>query len=332
MTALEPVSGQPRWTYRTRGPVQTRPVLAGNLLFITSNEGRVYALDVRTGAWRWQYEREATDTFSIRGQSSALPVGDRVYVGFPDGYLSCLNAETGEVIWNRPLAGDATRFTDVDGSPALIGDTLVVSCYASGLLASTRKTAACAGATTSRRLGRSPSMPSTVASTSPRRPRGCLASTKRVASCGSRSCPARASCRSRRFGDRTCSSAPHSAAYTSQMPRAASFCSTSPRPGRYRLPPRLRQRGLPAVERRRLLRADQSALAGTSGSNLAGGRGRRATMQIVVLEAGPDEGVADRAAPQQIRDVGDGTEGDADVLFSSRSWWPVGVASSARTV
>ncbi len=139
VTALEPRGGQPRWTYRTRGPVQTRPVLAGNLLYITSNEGRIYALDVRTGTWRWSYEREATDTFSIRGQSGALAVGDRVYVGFPDGYLSCLNAETGEVIWNRSLAGDASRFTDVDGSPALIGDTLVVSCYASGLFGLDKK-------------------------------------------------------------------------------------------------------------------------------------------------------------------------------------------------
>lgn len=139
VTALEPKSGQPRWTYRTRGPVQTRPVLAGNLLYITSNEGRIYAIDVRTGAWRWQYDREATDTFSIRGQSGALPVGDRVYVGFPDGYLSCLNAETGEVIWNRALAGEASRFTDVDSSPALIGDTLVVSCYASGLFGLDKK-------------------------------------------------------------------------------------------------------------------------------------------------------------------------------------------------
>lgn len=133
VTALEASSGQQRWSYRTRGPVQTQPLLSGSLVYITSNEGRVYALDVRTGAWRWQYERETADTFSVRGQSGVLRAGDRVFVGFPDGYLSCLNAETGEVIWNRALAGEATRFTDVDGTPAVIGDLLVVSCYASGL-------------------------------------------------------------------------------------------------------------------------------------------------------------------------------------------------------
>lgn len=133
VSALDAGSGEPRWTYRARGPVQNQPVLSGNLLYLTSNEGRVYALDVRTGAWRWQYDREATDTFSVRGQSAPLVVKDRVFVGFPDGYLSCLNAETGEVLWNRPLAGETTRFVDADGTPGIVGDTLVVSCYASGL-------------------------------------------------------------------------------------------------------------------------------------------------------------------------------------------------------
>jgi outer membrane protein assembly factor BamB len=135
VNALEARTGQQRWSYRGHGPVQTQPVLSGSLLYVASNEGRLYALDVRTGSWRWSYERETQDAFSIRGTSAALPVPStgRLYAGFPDGYLSCLNSENGEVIWNRQLCGDATRFTDVDGTPTLLGDTLVVSCYATGV-------------------------------------------------------------------------------------------------------------------------------------------------------------------------------------------------------
>lgn len=134
VTALEAKSGQKRWTYRARGPVQTLPVVSTNLIYVTSNEGRIYALDVRTGAWRWSYERETPDAFSIRGQSGVLPVPgiDRAYVGFPDGYLACLASDTGEVMWNRQLSGEAHRFIDVDGTPAMLGDTLLTSCYASG--------------------------------------------------------------------------------------------------------------------------------------------------------------------------------------------------------
>jgi outer membrane protein assembly factor BamB len=135
LTALEAETGQPRWSYHARGPIQTQPVVEGAFLYAASNEGRIYALDVRTGSWRWSYERETPDAFSIRGQSGALPVPGtgRLYIGFPDGYLSCLHSETGEVIWNRQLSGDATRFVDVDGTPVMLGDTLLTTSYATGL-------------------------------------------------------------------------------------------------------------------------------------------------------------------------------------------------------
>jgi outer membrane protein assembly factor BamB len=135
LSALSATTGAVRWTYRARGPIHSQPVVHGSLVYITSNEGRIYGLDVRTGKWVWQYEREISEGFAIRGSSGALPVGNRVYVGFPDGYLACLNGETGEVVWTRQLAGDATRFTDVDGTPILVGDTLYVSCYSGGVYA-----------------------------------------------------------------------------------------------------------------------------------------------------------------------------------------------------
>ena len=135
LSAIEAQTGAMRWTYRARGPIHTQPVLSGGLVYITSSEGRVYGLDVRTGKWVWQYEREIPEGFAIRGSSGVLPVGNRVYVGFPDGYLACLNAETGEVVWTRQLSGEVSRFTDVDGTPAVVGETLYVTCYSGGVYA-----------------------------------------------------------------------------------------------------------------------------------------------------------------------------------------------------
>ena len=135
LSALVATTGVVRWTYRARGPIHTQPVLHGGLLYITSSEGRVYGLDARTGKWIWQYEREIPEGFAIRGSSGVLPAGNRVYVGFPDGYLACLNGETGEVVWTRQLSGEVSRFTDVDGTPTLSGDTLYVTCYSGGAYA-----------------------------------------------------------------------------------------------------------------------------------------------------------------------------------------------------
>ncbi|HNN52450.1 MAG TPA: PQQ-binding-like beta-propeller repeat protein [Pseudomonadota bacterium] len=135
LTALAPATGEVRWTTQLSGPIRTLPTVSGGLVYTTTTSGRIYAHKLDTGKWVWQYERETPDGFAIRGGSGALVSGGRVYVGFPDGYLGCLRAENGEVLWTRQLSGNATRFTDVDSTPVLVGDTLYVSCYASGVFA-----------------------------------------------------------------------------------------------------------------------------------------------------------------------------------------------------
>ena len=135
LTALAPATGEVRWTAQLSGPIRTQPTVAGGVVYTTTTAGRIYAHKLGTGKWIWQYERETPDGFAIRGGSGALYHGGRVYVGFPDGYLGCLQADNGELQWTRQLSGNATRFTDVDSTPVLVGDTLYVSCFASGVYA-----------------------------------------------------------------------------------------------------------------------------------------------------------------------------------------------------
>ncbi|HXU72077.1 MAG TPA: PQQ-binding-like beta-propeller repeat protein [Polyangia bacterium] len=133
--AFDAATGAERWVYLAHGPIASQPVFAGDSLYVTSGENRVYAIEARTGKWRWQYDRESPDSFTIRGYPSPLVVANRVYVGFSDGYLACLSATTGDVAWARSLAGDATRFMDVDSTPLYYRDTLYVSAYATGVYA-----------------------------------------------------------------------------------------------------------------------------------------------------------------------------------------------------
>ena len=133
--AFDAATGEQRWVYRAHGPIASQPVYADASLYFTSGENRVYALDARLGKWKWQYDREAPESFTIRGYPSPLVVGNRVYVGFSDGYLACLSAASGDVAWARSLAGDQTRFIDVDSTPLFYHDTLYVSAYATGVYA-----------------------------------------------------------------------------------------------------------------------------------------------------------------------------------------------------
>jgi outer membrane protein assembly factor BamB len=133
--ALDAATGAERWVYRAHGPIASQPVYAEDTIYVMSGENRVYAIDARTGKWKWQYDREAPDSFTIRGYPSPLVVGGKLYAGFSDGYLACLSAATGDVAWARSLAGDATRFMDVDATPLLYRDTLYVAAYATGVYA-----------------------------------------------------------------------------------------------------------------------------------------------------------------------------------------------------
>jgi outer membrane protein assembly factor BamB len=135
MYALEPATGKERWVYKTRGPIDGDPVYDDGLLYFTNGENRVYAVDAHSGAWRWQYDREAPESFTIRGISSPLAYGGRVYVGFADGYLATLNAKTGDVIWARSLGGEGARFADVDSTPVIVDGVLYVSSYQGGVYA-----------------------------------------------------------------------------------------------------------------------------------------------------------------------------------------------------
>jgi outer membrane protein assembly factor BamB len=135
MYAFDAATGEQRWVYHAHGPIASLPVYADESLYFTSGENRIYALDARTGKWKWQYDRESPESFTIRGYPSPLVIHGKVYAGFSDGYLACLSASTGDVAWARSLAGDATRFMDVDATPLFYKDTLYVSSYATGVYA-----------------------------------------------------------------------------------------------------------------------------------------------------------------------------------------------------
>jgi outer membrane protein assembly factor BamB len=133
--ALDAASGNERWRYEIHGPIEQQPALENGLVFFTSGENRVYAIDAEKGTWKWQYDREAPESFTIRGYAAPLVYKGRVYVGFSDGYLACLSSGTGDVMWARSLAGEATRFIDVDGTPVLAHDTLYAASFAGGVYA-----------------------------------------------------------------------------------------------------------------------------------------------------------------------------------------------------
>ncbi len=144
--ALDAQHGTPRWTYRAKGAIERGAVFGGagaasGLVYVATAADRLFALEAATGKWRWQYERETPEGFTIHGYSGPRLSGAHVFAGFADGFLVSLAAGTGEVQWARSLAAASDQFVDVDATPALVkapgaaGDLLYTASYSGGLYA-----------------------------------------------------------------------------------------------------------------------------------------------------------------------------------------------------
>lgn len=135
--ALDLSTGARRWRYRTKGIAYHAPVYADGVIYFTNHRDQLYSLDARTGKWRWSYDRETPEAFTVTGHSGAALAAGRVYAGFSDGTLVCLATRGGEVLWSRSLAGSAKESMDVDTTPVLRRGLVYAASMSSGVFALT---------------------------------------------------------------------------------------------------------------------------------------------------------------------------------------------------
>ena len=131
--ALDANSGKVRFSYAAKGAVEQAATVGGDTVYFASASDRVIALDAGTGKWRWQYERETPDGFTIHGYAAPSLQGSQVLAGFADGYLVALQAATGEVVWAKSLAAASDQFVDVDSTPLVEGGTIFAASYSGGV-------------------------------------------------------------------------------------------------------------------------------------------------------------------------------------------------------
>jgi outer membrane protein assembly factor BamB len=93
-----------KWKVKTGGAVYSSPVMADGVIFVGSNDGKLYAVDAETGATKW--------TFAARGRIASSPAvsGGVVYVESYDSQLYAIDAATGQKKWSFATEGEK-RFT-----------------------------------------------------------------------------------------------------------------------------------------------------------------------------------------------------------------------------
>ena len=101
-----------RWRFRLRGgngtgfgAITSNPVIRGEVVYVQDSMSSVYALDVRSGALRWQDTIKAPND----GPNGVSVAGTRLY-GATDTTAFALDAATGRRLWSRRLLSASEQF------------------------------------------------------------------------------------------------------------------------------------------------------------------------------------------------------------------------------
>ncbi|MCB1669807.1 MAG: PQQ-dependent dehydrogenase, methanol/ethanol family [Gammaproteobacteria bacterium] len=98
---------QPVWTFSTgvTGGHEAPPVVNDGVMFITTPENLVYALDAATGdlLWRYQHDLPASLIAFHRTNRGVALYGDKVYTATLDARVVALDARTGDKVWDTTV-------------------------------------------------------------------------------------------------------------------------------------------------------------------------------------------------------------------------------------
>lgn len=100
----------PRWIYQTGTNVtfQATPLVVDGVMYLSMPFNHVAALDAATGRELWRYEHKRKSSKMCCGPANrgvAVAYG-KVFLGTVDSRLIALDAVTGQVVWDIPLATD----------------------------------------------------------------------------------------------------------------------------------------------------------------------------------------------------------------------------------
>lgn len=85
--AINRTDGTQRWKFATQGPIASSPAVSGDLVYISSVDGNVYAIEAATGAKRWSFATKGERRFTAPGIHGAIPRTERMPDPF-DVFLS----------------------------------------------------------------------------------------------------------------------------------------------------------------------------------------------------------------------------------------------------
>jgi outer membrane protein assembly factor BamB len=112
--ALTTDKGKKRWTFPTKGPILSSPIVNENSLYVGSNDHYLYAIDAKTGKQQWKYDTGGAVVATPAFAAGIVCVGG-------DKKIYGIDAKTGSLRWSQPAGGFFQSRAATDGSAFYLG-------------------------------------------------------------------------------------------------------------------------------------------------------------------------------------------------------------------
>jgi len=116
------------WSYTAGNAVYSSPGLADGKVMFGCNDGKLYALDAKTGKEAWI---NSDATYAI--ESAPFVANGKVYFGAWDQYVYCVDLKTGTLIWkqlgegSKAASGAKRYYSPADAAPVVCEGKLFIA-------------------------------------------------------------------------------------------------------------------------------------------------------------------------------------------------------------
>lgn len=125
VAALDARNGGTIWQVRPSGPLRGAPTVAGDALYVMTQDNQLFSLKTADGSVNWS-NAAAVEIAGVFGTAAPAFAQGTVVAGFSSGELNAYRYENGRLVWQDTLQRTSIRtsvasLSDVDASPVIDG-------------------------------------------------------------------------------------------------------------------------------------------------------------------------------------------------------------------
>jgi outer membrane protein assembly factor BamB len=123
VAAIDASTGKLLWQVQPGGPLRGSPTVAGDALYVLSQDNQIYSLKLEDGSTNWS-QAASLEIAGIYGTPAPAFAQGTVVAGFSSGELNAYRYENGRIVWQDVLAPTSIRTTvaslsDINAEPVV---------------------------------------------------------------------------------------------------------------------------------------------------------------------------------------------------------------------